>query len=513
VTAGGGDAGDRRRLVAWLFLILASAGLHLWDVGSRSFHHDESLHARMSWNLAERGTYRYDPTYHGPVLYMVTAAVFVVLPDTDATARLPVVAAGIGLLWVCWGLRRHMGERAAWWTGLVITISPTLLYFGRFLRMDVPELLFASAALLAFLDALTGRSRAWVFLGVWAGLALATKENAYVTMALLGATAAFVAVDRGLGSATRQALPWVMTQRWNILTCAVIAGAVSTTLYTVGWTRPEDAFFPIRAVGYWWNQHQVQRVAGPWWFHLPRLVQYEFLVLGAALAWCTVRLRQLRGLEFFLMIFGASSVVMYAYLGEKVPWLIVHQTWAFYPLAGIALAHVFGPEGRLRERLTVSLGLAATVVCSLSVNFWLEEITPRSPRVESVHFVQTTPEFAELARTLTRVDPADGTVHVHGNALWPLNWYLRNHPTEWRLPTREDRPAAVVCDPEDALDVRAVLGPGFRQEVVPIRSWWLMEAGRPSWQDWVRYFLTRRAWGNVGSTSCTVFVREVAAVP
>jgi hypothetical protein len=213
------------------------------------------------------------------------------------------------------------------------------------------------------------------------------------------------------------------------------------------------------------------------------------------------------------MIFGASSVVMYAYLGEKVPWLIVHQTWAFYPLAGIALAHVFGPEGRLRERLTVSLGLAATVVCSLSVNFWLEEITPRSPRVESVHFVQTTPEFAELARTLTRVDPADGTVHVHGNALWPLNWYLRNHPTEWRLPTREDRPAAVVCDPEDALDVRAVLGPGFRQEVVPIRSWWLMEAGRPSWQDWVRYFLTRRAWGNVGSTSCTVFVREVAAVP
>jgi hypothetical protein len=41
----------------------------------------------------------------------------------------------------------------------------------------------------------------------------------------------------------------------------------------------------------------------------------------------------------------------------------------------------------------------------------------------------------------------------------------------------------------------------------------LMEAGRPSWQDWVRYFLTRRAWGNVGSTSCTVFVREVAAVP
>ena len=40
---------------------------------------------------------------------------------------------------VAWCLRRPFGGRAAWFTGLLFTISPLFLYYGRFQRMDLLE--------------------------------------------------------------------------------------------------------------------------------------------------------------------------------------------------------------------------------------------------------------------------------------------------------------------------------------------------------------------------------------
>ena len=36
---------------AYVVIVAFAAGLRLWDLGSRSFNHDESLHATFSWYL------------------------------------------------------------------------------------------------------------------------------------------------------------------------------------------------------------------------------------------------------------------------------------------------------------------------------------------------------------------------------------------------------------------------------------------------------------------------------
>ena len=141
----GDDAGRRgtgwfRRYGPWLALVVFSVGIHLWGLGERAYHHDEAIHAHSSYNLLKNGIYRYDPTYHGPFLYYLVAGSFATLGDSDFTARLPVALAGILLVVVAFSLRRPLGGRAAWWTGLLATISPITLYYGRFLRLDVLEM-------------------------------------------------------------------------------------------------------------------------------------------------------------------------------------------------------------------------------------------------------------------------------------------------------------------------------------------------------------------------------------
>ena len=502
-----------RSWVPWLLLLVLSATLHLWDLGKRSYHHDESIHAKLSWDLANKGQYRYDPTYHGPVLYYLTAATFLTVGDTDFTARLPVALAGIGMVGVAWCLRRRLGGRAAWWTGLLFTLSPLTLFYGRFSRMDLLELVTASAALVAWTRVVRDRPRAWAWLGLWTGLAFATKENSYVTVALLGATAVLLGVDRGLRTTVPEAVVW-LSRRWaGVALSLAVFVLVTVPLYTVGFTRPEDWLFPVRAIGYWWEQHSIQRVAGPWWFHLPRLLQYEFLVLVAGLSWLVRRWRRLRTIELSLGVFGVLSILMYIYLGEKVPWLGVHQSWAFVPLAGLQLARTFGPNGRWWSRVFAGLGLVATLVVSVVANFVLDEITPEQPRVESLHFVQTCPELRDVALEVAAEHARDAEyrVAVDGEGAWPLNWYWRDLPVRWGRPAQGERPSLVICDLDELRTVGDVLGPGYAAERIPLRAWWLMYAGDPGPVDFLRYLVTRRPWGEIGSTDVMVFRPEDSA--
>lgn len=492
----------------WWVLVGLTVVLHLWQLDARSYHHDESIHAKLSWDLAEVGSYRYDPTYHGPLLYMVVASTYTALGDSDFTARLPIALAGICLIWVAWSLRRPFGTRAAWWIGLLFTLSPTLLFFGRFLRMDILELATASAAFAAFYAVIRGKTGAWIWVGIWTGLAFATKENAYVTAVVAAGAGLVVALDYGPSRSIPLVVNWVR-ERWMGFVLAIgIFVLVTVPLYTVGLTRPEDWLFPVKAISHWWQQHSIQRVPGPWWFYLPRLLQYEFLVLTAAFVWIIRRWRKLHPIELFLVAFGVESIVMYAYLGEKVPWLVVHQVWAFIPLAGAQLARTFGPQGVWWSRFLAAAGVAAMTVVSLTANFVLHEFSPERPRVESLHFVQTTPEFVAAAKEAVRLaESAEGpVVAAEGASTWPLNWYWRHIPVRWGRPSGDSQ-QIVFCDIEKMDEVQNVLGPRYFGEVIPLRSWFLMYSGEPSLGDWGRYLLTREAWDAVGSTEVVVFRR------
>jgi uncharacterized protein (TIGR03663 family) len=490
--------------------------LHFWGLGERSYHHDEAIHAHSAYNLANNGIYRYDPTYHGPFLYYLVAGTFLSpLGDSDFTARLPVAIAGVLLVAVAYALRRPLGGRAAWWTGLLATVSPITLYYGRFLRMDVLEMLVASAAGVAAWRAARGRSSAWLWFGVFVGLAFATKENAYVTGVLVVAVWVLIAIVTGLGRSVPATLAWLQRHRWGILTAVAMSIVVVIPLFTVGFTYPEDWFFPKKAISYWWGQHNIQRVAGPPWFHLPRLAAYEFLPIAAAVVWVVRRGRRIRVLEVALFLFALASVCMYAYLGEKVPWLGVHQVWAFLPLAGLQLGRTFGPHGVWWSRALAGIGLAATVVVSVNANFINDEISPDLERCEMIIYVQTCPEVVDLVREgdALAAEGHETVAAVAGTAGWPLTWYWRKTPTRWSEPPPDLRPPLVICDAEDHERFRKLLGPGYRAERVPLRAWWVLDPTRATPASVTRWLLRRRPFNPVGSSDVMVFRRTGDELP
>ena len=78
--------------------------------GARPLHHDESLDAWFSWRFLN-GTYDgYDPVYHGPLRFYLTAGVFWAIGESEATARLLAAVTGAAVVALPWFWRRDLGR-------------------------------------------------------------------------------------------------------------------------------------------------------------------------------------------------------------------------------------------------------------------------------------------------------------------------------------------------------------------------------------------------------------------
>ncbi len=518
---------------AWIALLALSTLLHLLQLGSHALHHDESIHAWAALHLLQDGTYKYNPVYHGPVQYYAIALVFKVAGlvsgghgDSDFTARLAPALGGIALSMMALLLRRRFGRGAALAAGALAAFSPNLLYYTRFCRDDVWSLVGTAGLFLWFDQYLArGRLRDLCFASLSASVAFAAKENFYVLLALMvpSVAAAWAEPGRGLDvwNRLRRLIDWLEAHTIPLVGALLLFFCVSEVLYTFFLVHPESGNPVFDAISYWWGQHKLERVGGPKTFYLPRLLQYEFAILLPALALIVTRWSRFTFAERFVAGWALSSVAMYAYLGEKAGWLIVHQVLPFLPLAGVAWALL--AEKGSRAKLGGAVVAAASLLTAVTLSFVYPVLTPNSRKAESAIQVQTCPEMLGLVDEILaygKVGEVPAAI-VSGEAGWPMSWYVRKAPVNWQAPTGGLRPPIVLCDEGDADKQAEILGPSYKRDRVPFRAWWIPDLSlsplRPNVKQLLLYLFTRETWdradGNnpIGSVFVTVFRRTGSA--
>ncbi|MCC7242874.1 MAG: TIGR03663 family protein [Acidobacteria bacterium] len=455
-----GTRGNPRREMAswerasWLFVLIAAASTRLWDLGLRAMSHDESLHAFFSFKLLSEGVYRHEPVYHGPLLYHLDALVFYLLGATDFSARLAPTLIGVLVVASLWLLRDYLGRRGALLAALLVTISPTLLFYSRHLRNDIYIAFFTLMWAYGAFRYLDGRQKRWWYLVTASmGLAFITKEVSFITGAVIGAFFAAVAVMPARGDATSRkraaadlallmlalVLPFAsgavfLAFGWSpvgtgaeaealgrgalvllaLFGVAIVGGALrfgwgdwlttmglfwglQLTFFTTFFTnvRAGLASGIVGSLGYWLTQHEVARGGQPWFYYGLIGLLYEFLPMllgGVAASVGLWRLRQAtwdpvdaddrlwssegpcretrRLWLAFLIWWTAASWIGYAWAGERMPWLLVHQVLPLCLLAGWGARRLVAPlendDARGARWLLVG-GSALTVVTVVGV--------------------------------------------------------------------------------------------------------------------------------------------------
>ena len=186
---------EGKYLAGFIAIAIVALALRLWELTGRTMHYDEAIHLYYSWRLANLEGFVHSPWMHGPFQIELVALFLHLFGDTDFAARLAYALFGTVLVVLPFFLRDHLGRAGAMLTGMMLAISPSLLYFSRFGRNDIiMAVLTVSLFALLWQYTRNPRNRYLYLASAILAIAFATKETAYIISAIFGALALLLAI-------------------------------------------------------------------------------------------------------------------------------------------------------------------------------------------------------------------------------------------------------------------------------------------------------------------------------
>jgi uncharacterized protein (TIGR03663 family) len=438
----------------FLLILLTAIIVRFWQLDLKLFHHDEAIHSWFSYTLLTTGSWVYDPSYHGPFLYYITAGMFSLFGASDLVARLMPALFGTLLIPLVYCIYRlgYLTKAQTLVAALFIAISPDMVYFSRFLRHDIFMLFFTLLLLVALLYYFErGQSRFAIIAAIAAAGGLCCKEEMPIIL-LIFASFFIFAIWRK---------KFILPPQWkkDLTLCLLIIVGILVVLYSAFGAHPETLVgqnFQVnttgwyQAVDHWVAMSNEQRLGGPWFFYIPLFLLYEvpifilaiigtlqFILAGGTVGlflrrvknWLYFRnyglstselaeesIRQLqspqvssKSEEFFrLCIYWMLlSMAFYAYVGEKVPWLIIHQ---LLPMCFVAVYRL-----NWQKIVFALIGCGFLLLMTWHVAFIPADIN------EPIVQVQNSEDMRQVMQIM------DNSSHIvlASKNYWPLPWYYR----------------------------------------------------------------------------------------
>jgi uncharacterized protein (TIGR03663 family) len=476
--------------LVWALLLIAGVWLRFYALGDKPLHHDESLHAFYSWNYFKGNGYAYDPMMHGPLQFHGNALMYFLFGASDFTARIMAASCSVFCLVLIYGLRPFLGRAGAMFTGVMMLLSPSFTYFGRFTREDIYFVTFTFVMLYGMFHYLRSRQpRHLYYVGIGIALAFCTKEVIYIVGYIFFFTLVFrwlweKSTDQPGENQITDLLKEFRTNPKTLYVTLAIFGAIMLVLYTSFFSNPRgiiDAF--TKSWSYWLGQHEVQRGSQPMYYYaalmpfyeplaffgtLAAILYYSFIMdktnrgwrlLGYVVviaAWWLFAIegKQSAGLVFSLLLItlGTGLVGYFSYgkqsmwvvvllvwtvagfsdlsfAGERMPWLIVHPLLPMILLTGTFLNDLWERFQKQRKWLVAVVALFSVLLLHNTVNLCFYE-NGANP-AEQLVYVQSSTDVPQVVRQITSMSKRlNGNLEMkitcEDYCSWPFAWYLRD---------------------------------------------------------------------------------------
>lgn len=531
----------------FLFILLLAILLRFLFLDLKLFHHDEAIHSWFSWKLLTEGTWQYDPTYHGPVLYFLTAGMFSIFGSSDLVGRLLPALFGTFIIPLIYWIYRlgYLNKNQTLVAALFIAISPTMVYFSRFLRHDIFMLFFTLlfvVALLAYFE--SSKSRYAIFAAVSVALALSLKEE--MPIIALGIGLYFIY------ALWKKKFPLPPQWKRDLIVGILLIIVLMATLYSAGGTHIDTLTgknFDIttsggyQAIDHWTAMHNEQRLGGPWFYYILFLILYELPIFILAIVGTLqfiladiylknpvpgilsrirgrnsygsndasihflvsksleqiqkpglpVQLEKNKEFTRFCIVWMLLTMAMYAYIGEKVPWLLLPQ---LLPMIFIAVYRL-----NTLKTIVVVAGCIFLALATWHVAFVPVDVNEPIVQVQNSE---------ELRIVMNQIDASDKVV-LASKDYWPLPWYYRGDG--WKKFTfygeRKDEdtllrqsPGVIILHDTESYDSL----PGYDKKTYRLSYWFSYYDNENRLPQF--YFLRD---GKMGSINIDVFTRNQTA--
>ncbi len=497
--------------------------LHFYQLGVRPFHHDESLHAYYAYKIIKDYGYRYNPMMHGPFLFFSNALIYLIFGTSNFTARL--LPALLGSLLVISPLFiKRFSKPVKIFISLLFLISSTLTYYGRFIRNDI-YIVFFGFLVMYFVSRIieTHDKRYWYLAVFFWTLIFTSKENSYIIAFIIFLYIFYEGIVREKIRAKEVLLHYGLEEDLFVR-LFVVFFVIYALLYTSFFVYPKGIFGMGYALKYWWIQHKKQRLGGPPTYYLPLIALYEpiiiyTIVVGAASAWKNVRkLYQERPLFRLSVWWAVLSLLIYAYAGEKAPWIVVHMVFPLIIVAGFIFGSVwerYKNIGKIIFLIPIFILGIYGVYANYLVNFRYPTIEPvEGKHAEILIYVQSTKDVTKVSKILHSLakEHKDLKIEIHPDYTWPFPWYLRDLSVAYdkRVEKYLNYDVLITNDvnyPKVLESTHNFIDGNLRAWWIPQGNfWWLLK--KENRGKLIRYIFTREVWSPIGGYRMRIWIKK-----
>lgn len=335
------------KLFGFVAVVFIGLLVRFTGVADRPLHHDECLYAQFAYywfDNPDSGYYKFDPTYHGPFLYLVMRYIYCLFGVGVAQARLVSMIFGVAIVFTPFLFVKQIGAPAARVAVCLLSFSPLFSFFSRFVGHDMPSLFFGIVSVAAWFryrlakEAGDHRAALWWSgaTGAALGILQAIKLVSYIMLFIFATFGLWHWISRsrrradpmnrsGIGLSRRSLLTkgdndsghtgWCLREQIQSLPAGIGAFVVAYASIQTSMFRNPEAFWDGltgSVIKHWWSMHSIERISGPVTYHLTGLLLNELPVLvivcagAAALLW---RRRWDRALLGGLLIAGVLCAV------------------------------------------------------------------------------------------------------------------------------------------------------------------------------------------------------------
>ncbi|RME61979.1 MAG: TIGR03663 family protein, partial [Candidatus Dadabacteria bacterium] len=282
---------DKEKITISLIIIIGIL-LRIIDLSYRPLHHDESIHGIDGYNFWRNPQtlfYKYDPTYHGPLLYYLLRLSFSIFGDSEFALRFPIAILGIALIFTPFFFQKYFSKPALMLLLVLFSLSPSLIYWSRFARHDMLVVMELLCLLIAAVLKTPSHKILIAALGIT--LHFCTKENIYVHLAIILGyllTEGAISLYKKQPPLLIKIAETILKNQLTFFLALLISIYLFYFFFTANFnyfgsnkfkTPSRIIFWPFLAqydaISHWFGQNIKERIRGPFAFHLLMLVWYE----------------------------------------------------------------------------------------------------------------------------------------------------------------------------------------------------------------------------------------------
>lgn len=398
----------------YLIIALVAVGLRFYELGDRPMQAGEAAQALAAWRSAQGLPQGSALGQSSPLLFTTNLFLFALFGANDFLARLmPALGGALLAIWP-YSLRRHLGRMGALAASFLLAISPSTLFFSRYLGAEIVVAACALGMTWGLFSYLDQRQPKHLCLAAVAlGLALSAGSGSY-TFTLIVVTFGLVLalVNRFSASSehwqriskARFSAAWQVARESNSLlrdaaVLLVLVFVLTCTGFLLHLSGLQDG---IDLFAGWLSAFQPQAGGHPWYYHLQLLLVYEPLILVFGLAAVVYLLRRRDLFSVFLTYWSAAAFLVYlvaggrgagdvllvvlpmallagAFVGRLLDELVAKASWAgeglfvalACPVVGYLALELGGYASRGRQEYLWLALVAALILVAMLVLYWV----------------------------------------------------------------------------------------------------------------------------------------------